>query len=61
MAFPGISLYVLLGRGKDFSWSATTATTDNMDEFVEELCEPDGSAPTRAPTHYRLQGRTARR
>ena len=44
VAFPGISLYVLLGRGKDSRWSATTATTDNVDEFVEELCEPDGSA-----------------
>ena len=56
VAFPGISLYVLLGRGKDFSWSATTATTDNVDEFVERLCEPDGSAPTRESTHYRYKG-----
>ena len=47
-AFPGISLYVLIGRGKDYSWSATTATTDNVDEFVEELCEP------RARAHARL-------
>jgi acyl-homoserine lactone acylase PvdQ len=56
VAFPGISLYVLLGRGKDFSWSATTATTDNVDEFVERLCQPDGSAPTRASVHYRYKG-----
>ena len=47
-AFPGISLYVLIGRGKDYSWSATTATTDNVDEFVEELCEPSGAAPPAA-------------
>ena len=32
--FPGISLYVPLGRGRDFSWSAT-ATNDNVDQFVE--------------------------
>ena len=57
VAFPGISLYVLLGRGKDFSWSATTATTDNVDEFVERLCEPDGSAPTRNSTHYMYKGK----
>ena len=44
-AFPGISLYVLIGRGKDYSWSATTATTDNVDEFVEQLCEPGGAPP----------------
>ena len=60
VAFPGVSLYVLLGRGKDFSWSATTATTDNSDEFVEELCEPDGSQPTRASTHYRYKGACVR-
>ena len=47
VAFPGISLYILLGRGKDFSWSATTATTDNVDEFVEELCEPERRARRR--------------
>ena len=56
VAFPGISLYNLLGRGKDFSWSATTATTDNVDEFVEVLCEPDGRAPTRDSKHY-LRGK----
>ena len=57
VAFPGISLYNLLGRGKDFSWSATTATTDNVDEFVEVLCEPSGRAPTRQSRHYRYKGR----
>ena len=56
-AFPGISLYVLIGRGKDYSWSATTATTDNVDEFVEELCEPSGRPATRSSTHYRYKGR----
>ena len=56
-AFPGISLYVLIGRGKDYSWSATTATTDNVDEFVEELCERSGRPATRSSTHYRYKGR----
>ena len=55
-AFPGISLYVLLGRGQDFAWSATTATTDVVDEFAERLCEPDGSAPTIDSTHYLYRG-----
>ncbi|MDQ3936276.1 MAG: penicillin acylase family protein [Actinomycetota bacterium] len=54
--FPGISLYVLLGRGQDFSWSATTATTDVVDQFVERLCNPDGSPPTRDSTHYMWKG-----
>jgi acyl-homoserine lactone acylase PvdQ len=55
--FPGISLYVLLGRGQDFAWSATTATTDTDDEFVEQLCNADGSAPTRASQSYMYKGK----
>ncbi len=55
--FPGISLYVLLGRGEEYAWSATTATTDNVDEFVEVLCEPGGSRPTMGSDHYRYNGR----
>jgi acyl-homoserine lactone acylase PvdQ len=55
-AFPGISLYVLLGRGKDFTWSATSANSDNRDNFLEELCDPDGSPPTEASTSYRFRG-----
>ena len=54
--FPGISLYVLLGRGQDFSWSATTANTDVVDQFVEKLCEPDGSEPTTDSEHYLYKG-----
>ena len=40
-AFPGISFYVLLGRGKDFSWSATSSGSDIVDQFVETLCGGD--------------------
>jgi acyl-homoserine lactone acylase PvdQ len=54
--FPGISLYVLLGRGQDFAWSATTANTDIVDQFVEKLCEPDGSEPTTDSEHYLYKG-----
>jgi acyl-homoserine lactone acylase PvdQ len=54
--FPGISLYVLLGRGQDFAWSATTANTDVVDQFVEKLCEPDGSRPTVDSRHYLYKG-----
>jgi acyl-homoserine lactone acylase PvdQ len=54
--FPGISLYVLLGRGQDFAWSATTANTDIVDQFVEKLCEPDGAEPTLDSAHYLYRG-----
>jgi acyl-homoserine lactone acylase PvdQ len=56
-AFPGVSLYVLLGRGKDFSFSATSASGDVVDQFLEELCNPDGSAATPQSTHYMYKGK----
>jgi acyl-homoserine lactone acylase PvdQ len=40
-SFPGISFYVLLGRGKDFAWSATSANSDIVDHYVETLCGGD--------------------
>jgi acyl-homoserine lactone acylase PvdQ len=47
-SFPGLSFYVLLGRGSDYAWGATSANTDVVDHFVEELCGDD--------THYRFRG-----
>jgi acyl-homoserine lactone acylase PvdQ len=38
-AFPGVNLYVELGHGRDYAWSATTATSDNVDTFAEVLCQ----------------------
>jgi acyl-homoserine lactone acylase PvdQ len=37
--FPGVNLYILLGHGRDYAWSATTATSDNVDTFAEVLCK----------------------
>jgi acyl-homoserine lactone acylase PvdQ len=54
--FPGLAPYVLIGRGPDFAWSATSAGTDNVDEFVSPLCEPDGSEPSRDSRHYMYKG-----
>jgi acyl-homoserine lactone acylase PvdQ len=54
--FPGVSLYVLLGRGPDYAWSATSAGQDIIDSVAEELCEPDGSQPTINSTHYLYNG-----
>jgi acyl-homoserine lactone acylase PvdQ len=39
--FPGVNLYVQLGHGRDYAWSATTATSDNVDTFAEVLCQDD--------------------
>ena len=54
--FAGISLYVLLGHGRDYAWSATSAGQDIIDTFAVPLCEPDGSKPTIASMHYRYHG-----
>ena len=37
-SFPGVSMYVQLGRGRDYAWSATSAGSDNVDTFAEVLC-----------------------
>jgi len=47
--FPGVNLYVLLGHGRDYAWSATTATSDNVDTFAEVLCRDN--------FHYQYKGR----
>jgi acyl-homoserine lactone acylase PvdQ len=54
--FPGISLYVLLGRGPDYAWSATSGYSDLIDVRAEQLCEPDHSAPTIDSDHYVFRG-----
>jgi acyl-homoserine lactone acylase PvdQ len=48
VSFPGSAPYVELGRGQDYSWSATSSGSDNIDIFVETLCNGDD-------THYRFE------
>jgi acyl-homoserine lactone acylase PvdQ len=55
-AFPGVNLYVELGHGRDYAWSATTATSDNVDTFAEVLCNPDGSPATTSSNSYLYKG-----
>ncbi len=56
-AVPGLAMYILIGRTKDYAWSLTSAGHDVRDVFAERLCEPDGSQPTSESTHYRYRGR----
>jgi acyl-homoserine lactone acylase PvdQ len=37
-SFAGVNLYVQLGHGRDYAWSATSAGSDNVDTFAEVLC-----------------------
>ncbi|MBD0838038.1 penicillin acylase family protein [Streptomyces sp. TRM68416] len=40
-SFAGLSMYVELGRGQDYSWSATTSGQDIIDTYAVELCRDD--------------------
>ena len=52
VGFPGISLYVLLGRGDGYGYSATSASGDQVDIRAVKLCEPTGVAADRDSDHY---------
>ncbi|MFD7709035.1 penicillin acylase family protein [Streptomyces sp. NPDC059785] len=47
-SFAGLSMYVELGRGQDYAWSATTSGQDIIDTYAVELCQDD--------YHYLLHG-----
>jgi acyl-homoserine lactone acylase PvdQ len=38
VAFPGLGFYLEIGRGPDYAWSATSASSDVIDQFAETLC-----------------------
>ena len=49
VAFPGLGFYLQIGRGPDYAWSATSASSDVIDEFAETLCGGDD-------VHYLYKG-----
>jgi acyl-homoserine lactone acylase PvdQ len=51
-----ISPYVFIGRGPDYAWSLTSADSENVQQFLEKLCNPNGSPPTRESTDYVYKG-----
>ncbi|BCY07153.1 penicillin acylase family protein [Actinoplanes sp. L3-i22] len=56
VAFSGLNLYTLLGRGPDYAWSATSSIQDITDTYAVRLCNADGSTPTTASTSYLYHG-----
>src|SRR4051794_5735128 len=48
-SFPGVNLYVELGHGRDYAWSATSAGQDLIDTFAVALCGGD-------KVHYIFRG-----
>jgi acyl-homoserine lactone acylase PvdQ len=55
-SFAGLSFYVELGRGEDYSWSATSAFQDVTDTFALTLCNPDGTPATKDSNYYLYNG-----
>jgi acyl-homoserine lactone acylase PvdQ len=47
VSFPGVP-WIVIGRGPDYAWSATTSHSDIVDQYVETLCGDD--------THYLYKG-----
>ncbi|HZR81875.1 MAG TPA: penicillin acylase family protein [Candidatus Binatia bacterium] len=55
-AFAGVDLFVQLGRGRNYAFSATSASGDNVDQWVLELCEPGGGPPSTTSMGYLRNG-----
>src|ERR1700694_5721837 len=56
-AFPGTNLVVQLGRGRSYAWSATTASTDQIDQRMELICAPHGGGVPAKGAFYRFRGK----
>ena len=48
-SFAGVNMYVQMGHGSDYAWSATSSGSDNTDTFAEVLCGGD-------KVHYKYKG-----
>jgi acyl-homoserine lactone acylase PvdQ len=59
-AFPGVNLYVELGHGRDYAWSATSSGQNIIDTFAVPLCNPGGGKASTGSEHYLLHGRCVR-
>ncbi len=53
--FPGMG-FVVIGRSANAAWTATAGGSDMIDVYIEELCEPEGGAPTEGSLHYLFNG-----
>jgi acyl-homoserine lactone acylase PvdQ len=56
VSFAGTEVFVELGRGVDYAWSATSAGADIIDQRIEKLCNVDGTPATGASIAYVFNG-----
>jgi acyl-homoserine lactone acylase PvdQ len=59
VAFANLQFAVLIGRGRSYSWSATSSSGDVVDTVADRLCNVDGSKATLDSTAY-LDGATCK-
>jgi len=55
-SFPGVNLFVQLGRGRDYAWSATSAGQDLIDTYAVPLCNTAGGQPSLDSDGYLFKG-----
>jgi acyl-homoserine lactone acylase PvdQ len=55
-AFPGTNIYVELGHGDDYAWSATSEGQNIIDTFAVPLCNPAGGTVSTDSDYYSLKG-----
>jgi acyl-homoserine lactone acylase PvdQ len=55
-SFPGTG-FIELGRGVDYSWSATSAGSDLTDQRLELICNPHGGPVSPTGTFYEFKGK----
>ncbi len=55
-SFPGTNLYVELGHGRDYAWSATSSGQNIVDTFAVPLCNPAGGRASIDSDYYLLGG-----
>jgi len=56
VSFAGTEVFVELGHGVDYAWSATSAGADIVDQRIERLCNTDGTAAAINSTAYTYNG-----
>ncbi|MDX6667432.1 MAG: hypothetical protein QOK04_812 [Solirubrobacteraceae bacterium] len=56
VAFPGTNLFVQIGHGRDYAWSATSAGQDITDTFAVDLCNPNGGHVSKDSKFYVFRG-----
>jgi acyl-homoserine lactone acylase PvdQ len=56
-AFAGANMYVQLGHGRDYAWSATSAGQNITDTFAVPLCNPAGGRASTKSNYYVLRGK----